>query len=138
MKLAPGIVWADHRLHRWSGGRVSLVAIAGLPSLRLTAVGRKSGLPRSTNLLYFPDGANYVLIGSNWGKPRHPAWTHNLRAKPEATIAVRGREIPVRAREVEGAEYDALWQRLLAFWPGYEMERELAARELPIFVLTPR
>jgi deazaflavin-dependent oxidoreductase (nitroreductase family) len=136
MKLAPGVVWADTTLHRLTQGRVSLLAMAGLPSARLTTTGRKTGLPRSANLLYFPHGDAFVLTGSNWGRPADPAWTFNLRAHPEATVVVRGKEVPVSAREVKGQEYDEVWRMLLEFWPGYAMEREAARRELPIFVLT--
>ncbi|QRP49651.1 nitroreductase family deazaflavin-dependent oxidoreductase [Amycolatopsis sp. FDAARGOS 1241] len=138
MTLSPGIIWTDQRLHRFFGGRVSLVGIAGLPSLRLTTTGRKSGLPRSTNLLYFPHGEDFVLTGSNWGRPKNPAWTYNLRAEPKATVAIRGRVVAVKARELEGAEYDRMWSELLAFWPGYDMERAAAARPLPVFVLSRR
>lgn len=136
MKLASGIIWVDKKLHRLFKGKVSLVALAGLPSLRLTTTGRKSGLPRSTNLLYFPHEGDFVLVGSNWGRPNDPAWTHNLRSGPDAVIALAGKEIPVRARELEGDEYGEMWKRLLAFWPGYAMEQEEARRPLPIFVLT--
>lgn len=138
MRLATAIIWVDKRLHRVFRGKVSLVAIAGLPSLRLTTVGRKSGQPRSTNLLYFPHEDGFVLVGSNWGRPRDPGWTYNLRAHPDAVVQVRGREIPVAATPVKGEAYDELWRRLLEFWPGYEMERAEAGRELPIFVLTRR
>ncbi|GHE82873.1 nitroreductase [Amycolatopsis deserti] len=138
MRLAKVIIWADKRLHGLFGGRVSLVGIAGLPSLRLTTLGRKSGLPRSTNLLYYPHEDGFVLVGSNWGRPRDPGWTYNLREHAEATVAIRGREIPVTAKPVKGEDYDRLWQRLLDFWPGYEMERLAAGRELPIFLLTRR
>jgi deazaflavin-dependent oxidoreductase (nitroreductase family) len=136
MKLAPGVVWVDEKLHRLTRGRVSLLAMAGLPSLRLTTTGRKSGLPRSANLLFFSHGDAFVLTGSNWGRPVDPAWTFNLRAQPQATVAVRGREVLVSAREVKGQEYDEIWRMLLEFWPGYAMERSTARRELPLFVLT--
>lgn len=135
MRLAKIIVWVDERLHRYSRGRLSLVGIAGLPSLRLTVIGRKSGLPRSHNLLYFPYQDGFVLVGSNWGRPRNPAWTVNLRANPSATVEVRGKAVAVRATLVEGELHDELWRRLIEFWPGYEMERVAAGRELPIFVL---
>src|SRR5205823_13208942 len=126
MKLARAIIWVDKRLHRVFRGRVSLVAIAGLPSLRLTTVGRKTGLPRSHNLLYYPLGDDFVLIGSNWGRPRDPAWTFNLRANPDAVVEVRGRPIPVSAAPVKGVRYDELWRELLEFWPGYQMEQDAA------------
>nr|WP_236725419.1 nitroreductase family deazaflavin-dependent oxidoreductase [Amycolatopsis orientalis] len=135
MKLAGGIIWVDKKLHRLFKGKVSLVAMAGLPSLRLTTTGRKSGLPRDTNLLYFPHEGDIVLVGSNWGRPNDPAWTHNLRSRPDAVVALAGKEIPVRARELVGEERDAMWKLLLDFWPGYSMEEESARRVLPIFEL---
>ncbi|NKQ52599.1 nitroreductase family deazaflavin-dependent oxidoreductase [Amycolatopsis sp. K13G38] len=138
MRLATAIIWVDKRLYRVFRGKVSLVAIAGLPSLRLTTVGRKSGQPRSTNLLYFPYENGFVLVGSNWGRTRDPGWTYNLRDCPDAVVEVRGRAIPVTAAPAKGEQYDDLWRRLLRFWPGYAMERAEAGRELPIFVLTRR
>lgn len=138
MRLARVIIWVDTRLYRAFRGRVTLVGIAGLPSLRLTTVGRRSGQPRSTNLLYVPYQGRYLLVGSNWGRSRDPGWTFNLRACPEAEIEVKGRRTPVRAREVKGERYDELWRESLRFWPGYAMEQEAACRELPIFVLTRR
>ncbi|MFG1647341.1 nitroreductase family deazaflavin-dependent oxidoreductase [Amycolatopsis sp. NPDC049252] len=135
MRSAVVVVWADKKLHKVFGGRVSLVALAGLPSLRLTTTGRKSGLPRSTNLLYFPHGDDFVLTGSNWGRPNNPAWTLNLRADPKAEVALAGRPVAVVARELEGEEYAAMWRELLEFWPGYAMEQEEAGRPLPVFVL---
>lgn len=136
LKLAPAIIWTESRLHALFKGRVTLLGAAGLPSLRVTTTGRKSGLPRAVNLLYFPHQGEYVLTGSNWGRPAAPAWVFNLRAHPAATIVVRGREITVTAREVEDEEYDEYWRLLLEFWPGYEMERREAGRRFAIFVLT--
>ncbi|WP_410597686.1 nitroreductase family deazaflavin-dependent oxidoreductase [Amycolatopsis sp. lyj-23] len=135
MRTAWFVVWADQKLHKAFGGRVSLVALAGLPSLRLTTTGRKSGLPRSTNLLYYPRGGDFVLTASNWGRPNDPAWALNLRAHPKCEVALAGRPVDVVARELHGEEYDAMWRELLAFWPGYEMEQREAARRLPVFVL---
>lgn len=132
------VPWIDKRLHRLSGGRLSLLRVAGLPSLRLTTVGRRSGLPRTVNLLYFPYGDDFVLVGSNWGRTRDPDWTFNLRAEPKATVEIRRREIPVLAEPVTGDRYDTMWRELLEFWPGYAMEREVAGRRLPIFQLTRR
>lgn len=138
MKLAPLVVAVDKRLYRVFRGRVSLVAMAGLPSLRLTTTGRKTGLPRSTNLLFFPYQDGFVLVGSNWGRPYDPMWALNLLAQPEATVEVRGRRIPVVATPLKGERYEELWRSLLDFWPGYRMERLAAGRELPILLLTRR
>lgn len=136
MRTAGFVVWADKKLHKAFGGRVSLVALAGLPSLRLTTTGRKSGLARSTNLLYFRRGDDLVLTASNWGRPNDPAWALNLRANPKCQVARAGKPAEVVARELHGEEYAAMWAELLEFWPGYEMERKEARRTLPVFLLT--
>ncbi|WP_197319012.1 nitroreductase family deazaflavin-dependent oxidoreductase [Saccharomonospora sp. NB11] len=135
MRLAPLIVRADRVLHRFTSGRVTLLRVAGVPTVRLTTVGRRSGVPRQVQLLCLPLPGAVVVVGSNWGRPRDPAWVHNLRARPEATVTIGGRTRPVRAREVTGAAYERLWPRLLRHWPGYGAEREWAGRELPVFVL---
>ena len=136
MRTARFVVWADKKLHRAFGGRVSLVALAGLPSLRLTTTGRKSGLSRSTNLLYYPRGDDFVLTASNWGRPNDPAWALNLRADAKCQVALAGKPVEVLARELHGADYDRMWAELLEFWPGYRMEQRAANRPLPVFVLT--
>jgi deazaflavin-dependent oxidoreductase (nitroreductase family) len=138
MKLAPVVVPLDRVLHQVSGGRVSAVRLAGLPSLRLVTRGRKTGLTRTNDLLYTPYGDAYVIIGSGWGKPRHPAWTLNLAADPNATVIVRGRSVPVLARRPDEVELAEIWALALRNWPGYEMERRLAGRDFRVFVLDPR
>ena len=121
----PWVVPAITRVHRWLyqklGGR--LVAAAGRTKiLLLTTIGRRSGEPRVTPLLYVEDGADFVVVASNGGQERVPAWWLNLQARPEATIAVKGLEPQrVRARAAEGDEHDRLWAR----WR--EIDRDLDA-----------
>lgn len=138
MKLAPVIIPVDRVLHRVSRGRLSLVGLAGMPSLRLVTTGRRTGLARASDLVYTPYGDDYVVIGSGWGRPAHPAWTANLTADPHATIIVRGRTLPVVARRVDdAAERAEIWALAVRNWPGYEMERRIAGgREFRFFVLT--
>jgi deazaflavin-dependent oxidoreductase (nitroreductase family) len=139
MKVRPVVLPLDRFLHRVSRGRVSLVGMAGMPSLRLVTTGRKTGLTRVNDLVYTPHGDDFVVIGSGWGQPKHPAWTANLLSEPKAAVIVRGREIPVTARAVEeGAERDEIWAQAVRVWPGYTMERSIADREFRIFVLTER
>jgi hypothetical protein len=80
--VARRLVGADRLIGRLTRGRV--VALGLVPSLIITTVGRRSGLPRSNPLVYVRDGGAYVVVGSNWGQLRLPAWVHNLRAAPEA------------------------------------------------------
>jgi hypothetical protein len=52
--------------------------------------GAKSGQAREIATLCMPMGDDLLLVGSNWGGEKDPAWVHNLRAQPRATIIYRG------------------------------------------------
>lgn len=81
----------------------------------------------------------WILVGSNFGRPGHPAWTANLLARPdEAVISWKGRDIPVRARLLEGAERAEVWRAALAFWPPYAAYQARIDREIRLFRLERR
>lgn len=127
----------DRLLLRLSGGRWSLPRLAGLPVVTLTATGARSGRPRSVPLIATPDGERMILIASNWGQARHPAWYHNVRAHPEVTVTVAGEQRRYRAQEVIGAEREAAWAKAVAGYPGYNAYRRRAGREIPVVLLEP-
>jgi deazaflavin-dependent oxidoreductase (nitroreductase family) len=60
----------------------------GVPTLLLTTIGRRSGRPRRTALIYGRDGDRYVVVASKGGAPEHPLWYLNLRAQPEVEVQV--------------------------------------------------
>jgi deazaflavin-dependent oxidoreductase (nitroreductase family) len=131
---ARALVPADRLLSRITRGRV--VALGMAPSLLLTTVGRRSGQRRSVVLQYLSDGAAFVVVGSNWGQPHDPAWALNLIDRPAAVVTVDGRDIPVVAQQVRGAERVALWERIVEQWPGYRgYEATAGAREIRVFRL---
>ncbi|GGY73370.1 hypothetical protein GCM10010300_16000 [Streptomyces olivaceoviridis] len=137
-KAAPHVVPAlDRNVHRLTRGRLLLSAQL-LPGVILTSTGARTGLPRRTPLACMPeeDGRTWILIGSNFGRPGHPAWTHNLLAHPEASVSWKGRDVPVTARLLTGAERDTVWQALLAFWPPYATYQARVEREIRLFRLT--
>ncbi|MFF7448379.1 MULTISPECIES: nitroreductase/quinone reductase family protein [unclassified Streptomyces] len=139
-KVAPHVIPAlDRAVHRLTRGRVILSAQM-LPGVILSSTGARSGLVRRTPLACMPeeDGRSWILIGSNFGRTDHPAWTHNLLAHPDAEISWKGRDVPVRARLLEGAERAAVWDRLLVFWPPYAAYQQRVAREIRVFRIVPR
>ncbi|AYG82224.1 F420H(2)-dependent quinone reductase [Streptomyces hundungensis] len=139
-RIAPHFVPAmDRAVHRLTRGRVILSARM-LPGVVLTARGAKSGLARTTPLACMPEagGDTWVLIGSNFGRPGHPAWTGNLLAHPDAEISWQGRDIAVRARLLEGEERAAVWQAALNFWPPYATYQSRIEREIRLFRLERR
>jgi deazaflavin-dependent oxidoreductase (nitroreductase family) len=132
------------RLHGWllrrARGRLrrSWLFAAGQPVLALTTIGRRSGQPRTTAVACFVEGDELVLAGMNLGRARHPAWALNLEATPQARVAVAGATAEVTARRAVGAERDRLWRRWLDLQPSAGAFRELAGREILLFVLTRR
>jgi deazaflavin-dependent oxidoreductase (nitroreductase family) len=136
-KLLPQIVATDRFLVRVSGGRLTLPSIGGLPVLFLHVVGRKSGIERSTPLVYSPYDGRYLIAGSNFGGEKPPVWVFNLEANPEAKVVVRGRTIPVKARIVEGEERARMWESLVETWPNYALYEKRTDRRIKVFVLEP-
>jgi len=131
------LVWKIHRwLYRVSGGRVG-GRMMGMPVLLLTTTGRKTGQPRTSPLMYFPDGDACVVIASNAGEPSHPAWWLNLRAEPCATIQRGSQVARVRAREAAGEERARLWVKLVELDRSYETYRQRTKRQIPVVLLEP-
>jgi F420H(2)-dependent quinone reductase len=113
--------------------------IPGGPSmLLLDHLGAKSGVKRTSPLLYFEDGPNLVIVASKGGNPRHPAWFHNLRASPEATVQVGSDRRPVRARVATPEERRRLWPRAVKAYGGYADYQRRAGRQIPLVILEPR
>ena len=88
--------------------------------------------------MFLTDGERMVVIGSNAGNERAPAWALNLEANPDAKVQVRGTRRNVRARIVEGEERDELWRRMNDQYAGFNEYRERTDRHINVFVLEPR
>lgn len=127
----------DRRVLRLTRGRASLTSLlAGLPIVWLTTTGAKSGRDHTVPLVGIEDGERIVLIASNFGQARNPAWYHNLRACPRAAILVRGRAATYRCREATAEEYEAYWRDAVALFPGWATYHEWAARHIPMMIFT--
>jgi deazaflavin-dependent oxidoreductase (nitroreductase family) len=123
-------------LSRSEGKFVSRVY--GLPALLLHTVGRRSGAARVSPLLYVRDGTDFVVVGSNFGRDNHPAWTENLLANPDAEIQVGPVRMCVRARLADDTAWARLWPRLVEAYPGYDAYLRRAGNRKPrIFLLRP-
>ncbi|WRZ92293.1 nitroreductase family deazaflavin-dependent oxidoreductase [Streptomyces sp. NBC_01007] len=83
-------------------------------------------------------GASWILVGSNFGRTDHPAWTANLLAHPDAVINWKGEDIPVTARLLTGEERAAVWRTALAFWPPYATYQARVDREIRLFRIVRR
>jgi deazaflavin-dependent oxidoreductase (nitroreductase family) len=137
--LAPVLNRVDRAVYRATRGRHTLSSLtSGLPVVLLTTTGARSGRPSTVALLGLPTPDGLGLIASNYGRPKHPAWCHTLRADPAAEIAVDGARTRVRAVEVEGEQRARIWEQALKSYPGYSgYERRAGDRRIAVFVLEP-
>jgi deazaflavin-dependent oxidoreductase (nitroreductase family) len=124
-------------IYRLSGGRLGGRVGRG-PVLLLTTTGRKSGRPRTAPVLYLADDDRFVVINTNAGNAKTPAWSLNLRADPDAEVEVGRRRVKVRARLAEGSERADLWRRHNEQYAGWDYYESKLEREIAVFVLEPR
>ena len=109
-----------------------------LPVIIVTHTGNKTGAVRKTPLMRVQDGANYVLVGSQGGAPKHPMWVHNLRVDPKVEIRDLTVAQTMQTREVTDAQERArLWKLAVAAYPPYEDYQKRTARKIPVFVAEP-
>ena len=104
-------------------------------NITLTTTGRRTGEPRTVPLYAWEDGDRLVVVGSLGGAATDPDWARNLRDEPRASVK-KGREVrEVRAKEVEGAERDRLWDLVVEAFPMYSSYQRKTKRVIPLFVL---
>ena len=106
--------------------------------LLLTTTGRKSGEPRTTPLSYLRDGDDCVIVASNNGADRHPAWWLNLEASLKAQIKVGREHWSVDALVAGANEYARLWPLLLDYNPQYAGYKAKTDRNIPVVILRRR
>ena len=128
----------DPYLIRASRGRLKMPS--GAPTVLLEHTGAKSGRKRTTPLLYFTDGGRVILVASQTGKARHPAWFHNVSANPEVELWAGGRGGTYRALEADGEDRERLWGLATQLYPGYDdyqRRADTAGRRIPVVVCEP-
>jgi deazaflavin-dependent oxidoreductase (nitroreductase family) len=109
----------------------------GVPTLLLTTTGRRSGVERTSPLIFARDGADYVVVASVGGMPNHPAWYLNLQADPKASIQVKADHLEVVAHDASPDEKPRLWKVVNEVWPNYDVYQSRTKRVIPVVVLTP-
>jgi deazaflavin-dependent oxidoreductase (nitroreductase family) len=136
MKRRALIGRTERALRRLSKDRIGVLDLVGLPSIQVTVPGRKTGIPRTTPLQYVPDGNTLLVVGSNWGSAKHPAWSANLMAAHQVSVRRRDELFTASVRMPTGDEREQAWHKAVDFWPNYEIAHDLAGgRQFRLFIL---
>jgi deazaflavin-dependent oxidoreductase (nitroreductase family) len=120
-----------------------------VPALLLTTIGRKSGLPRTNGLTYCRDRGDIIVVASNGGSDRSPAWLLNLEANPSVTIRLGRCVVGATAQVATPEDRSQLWPLVnrsnrgmsRIFHRGvrgrYDVYQRATSREIPIVIITP-
>jgi deazaflavin-dependent oxidoreductase (nitroreductase family) len=121
------------------GLTVLVARLAGNRLVILTTIGARTGRPHTVVLGRFPDGEKaFLIVASNGGSARHPAWYFNMAKNPDQVWAEVGRrKFKVRPQSLKGAEREAAMQRVIAASPGYAAYQQRTDRDIPVVRLVP-
>jgi deazaflavin-dependent oxidoreductase (nitroreductase family) len=135
-----GVVLQVHEwIYKQTDGRMGHRMLS-VPALLLSTIGRRSGATRTNSLIYARDGEDYLLVASNGGADRHPAWLHNLRANPDVEIQIARERRKGTAKVIEPTDpdYDRLWKLVNDNnQDRYTAYQKQTARAIPVIVVTP-
>ena len=141
MKVMAAVnVW----LYRRTGGRLGSHWRIGaglrnpVPICLVEHTGRKTGLTRTTPLVYLADGDRVVVVASQAGRPENPMWFLNVQANPDVTVVIGRQRREMRAQVADEAERAVLWPRLVDLYADFDSYQSWTDRVIPVVVLEPR
>jgi deazaflavin-dependent oxidoreductase (nitroreductase family) len=108
--------------------------LSGMPIVLVTMKGAKSGRTITIPLMYVPHETGFILVASQGGTPKNPAWYHNLVKNPEIEITHEGRTQKLTARRVDEDEKATLWATCIEYYPPYEQYQKRTERQIPVFL----
>ena len=127
--------WRIHKaVWNFTGGRLGAKSV-GMPVLELVTTGRQSGEDRHVLLTHVPHPDGWVVIGSNLGSNKPPAWWLNLQADPAARVRLAGSWHDARAEALDGVARDEYWSKAVAMNAGYNAYVQLTDRPIPVILL---
>jgi len=128
----------DGAVFKVTRGRATFTSwLAGLPVAWLTTTGAKSGVERTSPVLAIPCGdGKLIVIASNYGQQKNPAWYHNLKKNPRTRILFDGSEQTMVARVLAGDERARWYERGIEIYPGWVQYRKRAPRTIPVIELS--
>ncbi len=129
----------DRIVFRRTQGRETFTSwVTGLPIVMLTTTGAKSGSRRTPPRDRNPSRRSTRGYRVGLRRRHNPAWYHNLRAYPGASVFVDGASRDVVACELTGDERERWCARGIGIYPGWRYYRKRAKpRQIPVVELRP-
>lgn len=128
---------ANTFLYKKTNGRVGGKFLKGAPVALLTTIGRKTGEPRVSPLLYLREGNRVVLVASQGGAAKNPMWYLNLKANPAVTIQIKDEVLHLTAREATEQEKAEYWPKLVAMYSSFDDYQSWTDRVIPVVICDP-
>jgi deazaflavin-dependent oxidoreductase (nitroreductase family) len=127
---------ANTLAYKLSGGRLG-GSFGAAPVALLTTIGRRTGEPRVSPLIYLRDGDRIVFVASRGGSDKHPMWYLNLTANPQVGVQIKDENVVMTARVADEDERTAYWPKLIEMYPAFTDYLSWTDREIPIVVCEP-
>ena len=126
----------DPLIFRATNGRLTSMGVPNMPMLTMTAIGRRSGQPRSVQLACLENEEDYLVVASAMGQEKHPAWRYNAEANPQVQIQVRGERFAARAEVLTDPEKEAVWADVHRAIPQMKVYEKRTDRNIRVYRLT--
>jgi deazaflavin-dependent oxidoreductase (nitroreductase family) len=137
VELSPTGWVREHTEKILVAGTTEGVQIMGRPVILLTTKGARTGKLRKVPLMRIEHDGRYAIVASLGGAPQNPVWYHNVRADPRVELQDGTVTREYLARQVDGEEKAAWWDRAVAAYPEYAAYQKKTSRQIPVFVLEP-
>jgi F420H(2)-dependent quinone reductase len=124
-------------LFKTTNGKLGNKFLRGAEVGILTTIGRKTGEPRNSPLLFLQEGQRIVLVASQSGRATNPMWYLNLTANPRVTFQTKAGLHELTARDATDPERDEYWPKLDAMYPDFVNYRSYTDRKIPIVICDP-
>jgi deazaflavin-dependent oxidoreductase (nitroreductase family) len=126
----------DPLIFKATNGRLTSFGPPAMPMLTVTAIGARSGEPRSVHLACLEQQGDYLVVASAMGQQRHPAWRHNLEANPEVEVQRRGERFAARASVLSDLEKRQAWSQICRAIPQMNVYETRTDRNIRVFRLS--
>jgi deazaflavin-dependent oxidoreductase (nitroreductase family) len=108
------------------------------PVLLLTTTGAKSGAQRTAPMMYLADGQDadrVYVFGSNGGRDTDPAWVHNVRADPAATVEIGTEKLAATATLLDEPRRSEVYATQAGRYEGFAKYEAATSRVIPVVAL---